>query len=177
MYSYVDCYCNSCPQCATVSGAGRQGRPPLRPIPVKRPFQIFGVDVMDLPKTESGNKHVLVFQDFLTKWHLVFPIPDQKNTRITWILVEEILPVFEVPEALLSDRGTNLLSFLMKEVCSLLDIEKLNTRKHAAKFGLQWDKIYMMSYGLIGTHPMSQLWRSLPSYCMGRIVVILRKQL
>ena len=162
MYSYVDRYCKSCPQCATVSGAGRPGRPPLQPIPVKRPFQIFGVDVMGLPKTESGNKHVLVFQDFLTKWPLVFPIPDQKTTRIARILVEEIVPVFGVPEALLSDRGTNLLSFLMKEVCSLLGIEKINTtayhpqcnglterfnrtlktmlRKHAAKFGLQWDK-------------------------------------
>ena len=158
MYSYVNRYCKSCPQCVTVSGAGRTGRPTIRPIP----FQIFGVDVMDLPKTESGNKHVLVFQDFLTKWPLVFPIPDQKTTRISQILVEEIVPVFGVPEALLSDRGTNLLSFLMKEVCNLLGIEKLNTtayhpqcnglterfnrtlkmmlRKHAAKFGPQWDK-------------------------------------
>ena len=25
------------------------------------------VDIMDLPKTESGNKYVVVFQDFLTK--------------------------------------------------------------------------------------------------------------
>ncbi len=32
-----------------------------------------------------------------------------------------------VPEALLSDRGTNLLSHLMRDVCELLGIEKLNT--------------------------------------------------
>ena len=59
------------------------------------------------------------------------------------------------------DRGTNLLSYLMEEVCSLLRIEKLNTtaynpqcnglierfnqtlktiRKHASKFGPQWNK-------------------------------------
>ena len=32
-----------------------------------------GVDIMDLPVTEVGNRHVVVFQDFLTKWPLVFP--------------------------------------------------------------------------------------------------------
>ena len=35
--------------------------------------------------------------------------------------------LFGVPGALLSDRGTNLLSHLMCDVCALLGIEKLNT--------------------------------------------------
>ena len=116
MHEDVRTHCRSCPQCAIVSGASRPGRPPLQPIPVSRPFQIFGVDVMDLPLTERGHKHVVVFQDFLTKWPVVIPIPDQKTIRIVRLLVEEIIPVFGVPEALLSDRGTNLLSFLMRDV-------------------------------------------------------------
>ena len=68
---------------------------------------------MDLPKTERGNKHVLVFQDFLTKWPMVHPVPGQKTKCIVQILVKELIPLFSVPEALLSDRGTNLLSYLM----------------------------------------------------------------
>ena len=65
-------------------------------------------------------------------------------------------------EALLLDRGTNLLSHLMKDVCAMLGTKKLNTtayhpqcdgmverfnrtlwtmlRKHAASYGPQWDK-------------------------------------
>ena len=35
--------------------------------------------------------------------------------------------MFGVPEAILSDRGTNLLSHLMKDICGLLGIERLNT--------------------------------------------------
>ena len=72
------------------------------------------------------------------------------------------MPMFGVPEALLSDRGTNLLSHVMQDVCKLLGIRKLNTtayhpqcdgmverfnrtlktilRKHAARFGNQWDR-------------------------------------
>ena len=162
MYKDAVNHSKSCPDCAIAVGGGRPGRPPLQPIPVKRVFQIVGVDVMDLPKTERGNKHVLVFQDFLSKWPMVFPIPDHKAERIVKLLVEELVPFFGVPEALLSDRGTNLLSNLMKDVCALLGIEKLNTtayhpqcdglterfnrtlktmlRKHAAQYGAQWDR-------------------------------------
>ena len=161
MYKDAVSHSKSCPDCAIAVGGGRPGRPPLQPIPVQRIFQIVGVDVMDLPRTERGNKHVLVFQDFLSKWPMVFPIPDQKTERIVKLLVEELVPFFGVPEALLSDRGTNLLSHLMKDICSMLGIEKLNTtayhpqcdglterfnrtlktmlRKHAAQYGAQWD--------------------------------------
>ena len=58
MYSDVIKHCANCPQCAIVHSSGRLNRPPLHPIPVQRVFQIVGVDVMDLPKTEAGNKHV-----------------------------------------------------------------------------------------------------------------------
>ena len=82
---------------------------------------------MDLPKTSSGNKHVLVFQDYFTKWPVVFAIPDQKTHRIVDILVKEIIPAVGVPECLLSDQGTNLLSHLMTEVGKALGITKMNT--------------------------------------------------
>ena len=117
---------------------------------------------MELPVTTQGNRYMIVFQDFFTKWPMIFPTPDQKSERIACLLVEEIVPYFGVPEAVLSERGTNLLSFLMKDICQLLGIKKLNTtashpqcngvverfnqtlksmlRKQAAKFGMQWDK-------------------------------------
>jgi len=47
--------------------------------------------------------------------------------RIVQLVVEEIVPCFGVPKAIFSDRGTNLLSFLMKNICKMLGIEKLNT--------------------------------------------------
>ena len=161
MYADTVAFCKRCPDCAVVTGAGQQHKPPLHPIPVERPFQKVGVDIMDLPLTERGNRHVIVFQDMFTKWPMVFAIPDQKAEQITRLLCEEVVPFFGVPEALLSDRGTNLLSHLMLDVCDLLGTKKLNTtayhpecdgmverlnrtlktmlRKRAAEFGSQWD--------------------------------------
>ena len=82
---------------------------------------------MELPITSRGNRYVIAFQDLFTKWLMVFPTPDQKAVWIAQLLVEEVIPTFRDPETLLLDRGTNLLSFLMKDTCKMLDIEKLNT--------------------------------------------------
>ena len=67
MYTDAVTFCKCCPECAVVTWAGRQHRPPLHPIPVKRPFQKIGVNIMDLPCTDCGNRHVIVFQDMFTK--------------------------------------------------------------------------------------------------------------
>lgn len=75
--------------------------------------------------------------------------------------MDKLIPVFGVPEAILSDRGANFLSHLMMDICELLGIHKLNTSvyhpqcngmverfnrtlkgmlgAHAARFGSQWD--------------------------------------
>ena len=57
----------------------------------------------------------------------MYPVPDQKATRLVELLTKEVIPFFGVPEALLSDRGMNLLLNLMRDVCSSLRITKLNT--------------------------------------------------
>ena len=162
MYADGQKYSKSCPECAIVTRGGRYHKPPLHPIPVQRPFQIMGVDVTELPQTKQGNKYVVVFQDFFSKWPAVYPVSNQKAVRLARLLVDEIILMFGVPEALLSDRGTNLLSHLMLDVCDLLGVKKLNTtvyhpqcdgmverfnrtlktmlRKHAACFENQWDQ-------------------------------------
>ena len=80
------------------------------------------------------------------------------SKTIARIIVEEIVPFFGVPEALLSGRGTNLLLHL-RDICRLLGIKKLNTTAHhpecdsaverfnrtlktmqAARHGAQWDQ-------------------------------------
>ena len=82
---------------------------------------------MELPVSRRGNRYIIVFQDFLSKWPLVFATPDQKAIRIAKLLAEEVVPNFGCLEALLSDRGVNLLAYIVQDVCKLLGITKLNT--------------------------------------------------
>jgi len=161
MYSDTMKYVANCPECTISAGKGKGNIPPLHPIPVSRPFQVMGIDLMELPRTKKNNKYVVVIQDYLTKWPLAYALPDQKATTLARVLVDEVVPFVGVPEALLSDRGTNLLSHLMTDICAMLGITKLNTtayhpqcdgmverfnrtlkamlRKHASRFGHQWD--------------------------------------
>ena len=162
MFSDLVNYAKACPECAIINGSDRRMKPPLQPHPVHRLFQLLAIDVMDLPLTEEGNRHVLVIQDLFTKWPFIYAVPGQKALRIACLLVEEVIPNFGVPESLLSDRGTNFLSNLILDLCKMLGISKLNTtayhpqcdgaverfnrtlksilRKHAARFGSQWDR-------------------------------------
>ena len=125
--SDVRCFCRGCLACVTKKGGRSPPRPPLHPIPVGGPFNRLGVDVLQLPLTRNGNRYVVVFADYLTKWVEAFPVPDQTAETIARLLVEKIVCIHGVPEQLLSDRGPNFLSDLVLEVCSLLGIEKLNT--------------------------------------------------
>ena len=112
--------------------------------------------------------------------------------RITKLLSEEIAPFFGVPEALLSDRGTNLLSHLMLDVCKSLRITKLNTttyhpecdamverfnctlkamlRKWAAQYGMQWDKHLPGILWAYRSNPTALRVKSHPFSCLGGTV-------
>ena len=74
-------WCRSCLTCATQS-VGRPVRPSLMPIPVAGPFNRVGVDVLQLPKTSTGNRYAVVFMDYLTKWPEVFATGNQTAATI-----------------------------------------------------------------------------------------------
>ena len=143
---------------------------------------------MDLPVTEQGNKHIVAFKDYFIKWPMVFAVPDQKTKRIMELLKKEVIPFCGVPEAVLTDRGTNLLPQLMLHVCSKLGITKLNImvyhpeydgmverfnrilksilRKHADKFKTRWDKYLSRLLWATETLPMRALVRSHHFCCL-----------
>lgn len=127
MRNDVHKFCRSCLVCSTRKGNRGTCKPPLQPIPVGGPFHRVGVDILQLPLTSKGNRYVVVFMDYLTKWPEAFAIPDQTAETVARILVEEIVCRHGIPEELLSDRGSNFLSTLIQEICKLTGMRKINT--------------------------------------------------
>ena len=100
----------------------------LRPTVFGRPFEQLAVDVMGpFPTTKRGNKYIVVFQDYFTKWPEAFAVPNHQSTTIAMLFVDEVMCRYGMPERLMSDRGTEFLSELMKSVYELLQIHKVNT--------------------------------------------------
>ncbi len=122
-------WCRGCLTCLT-RRAGRRVKAPLTPIPVAGPFDRVGVDVIHFPKSYNGNQYAVVFMDYLTKWPEVYPTSDQTALTIATLLVEKIISRHGVPAELLSDRGAAFLSHLLKEVCGLMGIHRLNTTSY-----------------------------------------------
>jgi len=95
---------------------------------VSEPWEIVAVDVMGpLPRTAKGNRFIVVFSDYFTRWVEAFAITVQDTKHIAKLLVEQIICRYGTPKKLLSDRGSVFLSDLAKQVYEALGIHKLNT--------------------------------------------------
>ena len=126
-------WCRACLTCATRQ-TSKKTKPPLVPIPVGGPWDRVGVDIVQLPKSHSGNQYAVVFCNYLTKWPEVFPTKDQTALTVARLLVREIIPRHGVPRQLLSDRGSAFLSKLMMEIYKLLGVKKVNTTAYHPQY-------------------------------------------
>ena len=161
MYHDVHQFCRSCLTCAAYRGTGRKIKPTLAPIAVGGPFEKLGVDILEMPLTVNGNRYIIVFMDYLTKWVEAYATSDQTTETVADCLVDVVCR-HGVPRELVSDHGANLLSHLMQEICEEFGIKKVNSTsyhpqtdglvenfnktlrsmlaKYARQFGDNWDE-------------------------------------
>lgn len=126
-------YVKLCKTCACIKPPP-PNRAPLQPISnFDQPFDKVGVDILDLTTTNSNNKYVVVFTDYLTKWVEAFPLRDQTAESVAKILINEIITWHSAPKELLSDRGTNFRSKLIAEITRYFTINKIQTAPYNPK--------------------------------------------
>jgi hypothetical protein len=122
-------WCNTCKVCLTRKNTGKRIKVPLKPMPVPlAPMELCAMDIVGpLPETIKGNKYILVFCDYLTKWAVANPMPNQKTETVAQVFVEEIIFRYGTPMKLLTDQGSNFMSEFFKSVTEMFGITKLNT--------------------------------------------------
>ena len=126
-------YVESCEVCAKIKDAPAN-RANLKPITeFEKPFDMIAVDILELSRSNNGNKYVVVFTDYLTKWVEAFAIRDTRAETIARIFVNEIVTRHSAPSKLLSDQGKNFLSNLVKSVCEYFKINKIQTAPYNPK--------------------------------------------
>ena len=87
----------------------------LIPIPVEGLFHRVGVDCLGpLLVTASGNRCIVVFTDYFTRWPEAFAVPTIDAQQIAKLLLDNIIARHSAPRVLLSDRGKNFLNDSVK---------------------------------------------------------------
>jgi len=97
-----------------------------------RAFERVALDVIG-PLTKSMNDytHILTLQDDSTKFSVAYPLKSTDAATIAKTFVEKFVCYFGIPTNILSDQGSNCLSSLFKQICTLLKINKMQTTAYS----------------------------------------------
>jgi len=101
-------------------------------------FERFGIDFIGpLPKTEKGNRYIIVAVEYLTKWVVARALPIDTAAEAAKFIFEEIVCVFGLPSIISSDRGSHFLGQAVEQLLLNLVIKhKISTAYHPKSNGL-----------------------------------------
>ena len=119
-------YCKICTECQKISKRGsRAPRIPTctrTPI-IGEPSERIAMDMIGpLPRTIKGKQYILVICDYATSYPEVYVM----RTVTTPAVAEKLIDLFScyiLPQEILSDKGSNFRSELLKEVCRMIRIK------------------------------------------------------
>ncbi len=121
MYRDIKQFVMHCTPCALRKAPVRAPAGHMMPIEANGPWDLVGVDIIGpLPITDSRNRYIIVFTDYLTKWVEAFPMRDAEASTIAEIFVNEVIPRHGAPRRLLSDRGSNFRSDSWQQLFTIL---------------------------------------------------------
>ncbi|XP_037526097.1 uncharacterized protein LOC119403222 [Rhipicephalus sanguineus] len=122
-------YVKSCDICQRTVPRHLVGRAPLGTMPViETPFSRVGIDIVGplSPTSYQGNRYILTMVDFATRYPDAIPLPSIESKMVAEGLMEMFSRV-GLPREIVSDRGTNFMSSVMKEFSRLLSVKQLPT--------------------------------------------------
>ena len=127
-------FCRSCDACQRTVDKGRvkkvkMGRMPL----IQEPFQRVAVDLVGPiePRASDGSRYILTIVDYATRYPEAVALKNIDSVTVA----EALLSVFSrvgIPKEILSDRGTQFTSDIMKEFHRLLAIKSITTTPYHA---------------------------------------------
>ncbi|GFX38328.1 retrovirus-related Pol polyprotein from transposon 412 [Trichonephila clavipes] len=89
VWSDVEKCCRTCDPCAARKGPIKRTRRRLQLYNVEAPFERIAFDILGpFPRSSDGNNNILVVMEYFTKWPEAYPIPDQKASTASEVLVQ-----------------------------------------------------------------------------------------
>ncbi|XP_072174277.1 uncharacterized protein [Diadema setosum] len=125
----VQRFCRSCDACQRAIPKGRVTKVPLGSTPViDEPFHRVAVDLVGpiKPATTRGHRYILTLVDYATRYPEAVPLRNIDTPTVA----EALLSIYSrvgFPKEMLTDRGAQFTSDIMREVSRLLSIRHVTT--------------------------------------------------
>ncbi|XP_068240734.1 uncharacterized protein [Palaemon carinicauda] len=127
-------FCRSCDACQRTVDKGRVKKVKLGRMPlIQEPFQRVAVDIVGPiePRASDGSRYILTIVDYATRYPEAVALKNIDSVTVA----EALLSVFSrvgIPKEVLSDRGTQFTSEVMREFNRLLSIKSITTTPYHA---------------------------------------------
>jgi len=120
------------------------------------------------PCSRRGSVFILTCVGPFTKWAEAFPAPNKEAATLARIIVEQVICRFGTPLATVTDRGKELGGEFMREICRLLDVDKLRTTAYKASTNAVVERFHRTLNSMIGRtiDEFQRDWDSLLPYVM-----------
>ncbi len=101
------------------------------------PFDVIGIDLLQLPRSIQGSIFVLFCVDHFSRFTFLAPLPNKSATTVAHAIVSHLICPYTTPRVLLSNNGTEFKNKVLREICTLLNIQQtFITSHHPASNGL-----------------------------------------
>ncbi|UYV62591.1 hypothetical protein LAZ67_2001247 [Cordylochernes scorpioides] len=132
MLKYVSEFVKTCHLCQSRKGSNHLPSGLLQPIPpANYPFERIGIDfVGPLPSTKRRRKWIIVLTDYYTKYAETKAVSEATVKEVSTFLIEHIILRHGAPRFLISDRGSQFTSNLMKEVMKMCKVKHCFTTSY-----------------------------------------------
>jgi len=118
---------SACKSCGGFKDKIGQSKPRLvQQVPEPyEPFSEINIDMItNLPKTKSGNQHILTLTDKMSRWVEAYPLPDLTAASVANTILQEFVCRYGAPIRICSDRGSNFTAELFGKVAQIINSQQ-----------------------------------------------------
>ncbi len=129
MHLVIEKYTAQCFSCAETKDTSTTAPMLEYPLPAG-PFDVVGIDLLQLPCSIQGSVYVLVCFDHFSRSTVLAPLPNKSATTVAHTIVSHLIFPYTTLRVLLSDNGTEFKNQVLQEICTRFNIQQTFITSH-----------------------------------------------